>query len=106
MDERILNERRRHRDRPFDIQPMTSATVAHLSRVRFEHEYLPALVAPDVIEANERTYEPNLAEAMRALGLVQRFGVGIGIARKALGSRLSFVVQPSVVIVIVRAEGA
>jgi len=42
---------------------------------------------------------------MRALGLVQRFGVGIGIARKALGARLSFLVQPSVVIATVRAEG-
>jgi ATP-dependent DNA helicase RecG len=61
QDERILNERRRHRDKPFDIQPVTSATVAHLSRVRFEHEYLPALVAPDVIQANERSYEQKLA---------------------------------------------
>lgn len=262
QDERILNERRRHRDRPFDIQPVTSATVAHLSRVRFEHEYLPALVASDVLAANERSYEqklaatkmivdeadpiptvlglltlgtkpsdqipgaygqflrldgtefsspvvdeaavhgtvqeqirrleeklaahnwrsvrfadvvteerhekypaealrqllrnaymhrsyetthapvrvywfddrieitspggpfgsvtaenfgrpgiadyrnPNLAEAMRALGLVQRFGVGIDIARKALGNRLSFEVQPGVVIAIVRTEAA
>jgi len=261
QDERILNERRRHRDRPFDIQPITSATMAHLSRIRFELEYLPALVAPDVLQANDRSYEqklaatkmivdesdsiptvlglltlsnkpsdqipgawgqflrlagieisapivdeetvygtvsdqirrleeklaahnlrsvrfadvvteerhekypaealrqllrnaymhrsyettnapirvywfddrieitspggpygsvtlenfgqpgiadyrnPNLAEAMRALGLVQRFGIGIGIARKALGTRLSFSVQPSVVISIVRAEG-
>lgn len=261
QDERILNERRRHRDRPFDIQPVPSARLAQLSRVRFEHEYLPALVAPDVIEANERTYEqklaatkmivdeaepiptvlgiltlgnkpadqipgawgqflrlagtdisspvvdeavvhgtvsdqlrrleeklaahnwqsvrfadvvteqrhehypaealrqllrnaymhrsyeatnapirvywfddrieitspggpygsvtlenfgqpgiadyrnPNLAEAMRAMGWVQRFGAGIGIARKALGNRLSFAVQPSVVIAIVKAEG-
>jgi len=61
QDERILNERRRHRDKPFDIQPIPSATVAQLSRVRFEHEYLPALVAPDVIEANERSYEQKLA---------------------------------------------
>lgn len=47
---------------------------------------------------------PNLAEAMRALGWVQRFGAGIGIARKALGERLSFMVQPSVVIAIIRSE--
>jgi ATP-dependent DNA helicase RecG len=260
QDERILNERRRHRDKPFDIQPLNSAVMSHLSRVRFEHEYLPALVASDVIQANERSYEqklaatkmivdeadpiptvlgllvlgnkpsdqipgaygqflrlagtdisspvvdeavvhgtvsdqirrleeklaahnmrgvrfadvvteeiheqypaealrqllrnaymhrsfesthapirvywyddrieitspggpygsvtlenfgqpgmadyrnPNLAEAMRALGWVQRFGAGIGIARKALGKRLSFVVQPSVVVAIVQAE--
>lgn len=61
QDERILNERRRHRDQPFDIQPITSATMAHLSRVRFELEYLPALVAPDVLQANERSYEQKLA---------------------------------------------
>lgn len=61
QDERILNERRRHHDRPFDIQAVPSANVAQLSRVRFEHEYLPALVAPEVIEANERTYEQKLA---------------------------------------------
>ncbi|MGI9212764.1 MAG: ATP-binding protein [Methylococcaceae bacterium] len=258
--ERILNERRRHRDKPFDIQPITAATLTQLSRVRFEHEYLPALVAPDMIEANERSYEqklaatkmivdeadpiptvlglltlgnkpsdqipgawgqflrlagidiaspvvdetavygtvsdqirrleekldahnlrsirfvdvvteerhekypaealrqllrnaymhrsyetthapirvywyddrieitspggpygsvtlenfgqpgiadyrnPNLAEAMHALGWVQRFGAGIGIARKALGNRLSFSVQPGMVIAVVRAE--
>lgn len=61
QDERILNERRRHRDKPFDIQPVPSASMAQLSRVRFEHEYLPALVAPDVIDANERSYEQKLA---------------------------------------------
>lgn len=61
QDERILNERRRHRDKPFDIQPIASATIAYLSRVRFEHEYLPALVAPDVLEANDRSYEQKLA---------------------------------------------
>jgi ATP-dependent DNA helicase RecG len=61
QDERILNERRHHRDKPFDIQPVPSASLAQLSRVRFEHEYLPALVAPDVLEANERSYEQKLA---------------------------------------------
>ncbi|MFA7505467.1 MAG: ATP-binding protein [Burkholderiaceae bacterium] len=61
QDERILNERRRHRDKPFDIQPVPAANLAQLSRVRFEHEYLPALVAPDVIEANDRSFEQKLA---------------------------------------------
>ena len=36
---------------------------------------------------------PNLAEALHALGFVQRFGAGIAIARKALGGRLRFEVQ-------------
>ncbi|MDR2880493.1 MAG: putative DNA binding domain-containing protein [Azoarcus sp.] len=61
QDERILNERRRHRDRPFDVQPRYEAGLDDLDRVRFEHEYLPALVAKDVLEANERSYEQKLA---------------------------------------------
>lgn len=61
QDERILNERRRYRDRPFDIQPVPSANLSHLSRVLFEHEYLPALVAPDVLAANDRSHEQRLA---------------------------------------------
>jgi ATP-dependent DNA helicase RecG len=49
QDERILNERRRHRDRPFDVQPVADATLDELDRLRFEQEYLPALVARDVL---------------------------------------------------------
>ena len=61
QDERILNERRRHRDRPFDVQPVPSATLGDLDRGRFESEYLPAAVAPDVLEANDRSLEQRLA---------------------------------------------
>ena len=61
QDERILNERRRHRDRPFDVQPVPSAAITDLDRNRFEREYLPAAVAPDVLAANDRTTEERLA---------------------------------------------
>ncbi|WP_297498845.1 ATP-binding protein [Ferrovum sp.] len=61
QDERILNERRRHRDRPFDIQPIVDATLDDLDRLRFEQEYLPSVVARDVLVANERTHEQRLA---------------------------------------------
>lgn len=44
---------------------------------------------------------PNLAEALRALGFVQRFGAGIALARKALGNRLHFDVQQGFVAAIV-----
>lgn len=60
QDERILNERRRHRDRPFDVQPMRDADLGELDRLRFEQEYLPALVARDVLLANDRSYEQKL----------------------------------------------
>ncbi len=61
QDERILNERRRHRDRPYDIQPVREATLEDLDRLRFEQEYLPALVARDVLAVNDRSLEQRLA---------------------------------------------
>ena len=61
QDERILNEKRRFRDIPFDIQPVPSATVADLNKTSFEAEYLPRAVAPDVLDANDRSYEQRLA---------------------------------------------
>ena len=47
---------------------------------------------------------PNLAEALRALGYVQRFGAGMTIAKKHLGSRLEFQVQPEFVAAIISRE--
>jgi ATP-dependent DNA helicase RecG len=61
QDERILNEKRRHRDRPFDVQAVPSATLTDLNRLLFEEAYLPAAAAPDILEANDRTYEQRLA---------------------------------------------
>ncbi len=61
QDERVLNERRRHRDRPFDVQRLPSVTLADLDLRRFEDEYLAAAVAPDVLAANERTQTERLA---------------------------------------------
>jgi len=61
QDERILTEKRRHRDRPFDIQPIRSAKVGDLDQRRFEEEYLPAAFAEEVLAANDRTHEQRLA---------------------------------------------
>lgn len=61
QDERILNEKRRYRDLPFDIQPVPSASLTDLSGRLFEDEYLPSAVAPDLLAANDRTYEQRLA---------------------------------------------
>jgi ATP-dependent DNA helicase RecG len=47
---------------------------------------------------------PNLAEALRALGYVQRFGAGIAIARKALGDRLHYEIQPGFVAAIIHGD--
>lgn len=61
QEERILNERRRHRNLPFDMYPVPSAKLGDLSRLVFENEYLPAAYAPDVLEENGRSYEERLA---------------------------------------------
>ena len=61
QEERILNEKRRHKNIPFDIHPIPGASLDDLSRVIFENEYLPAAFADDVLEANDRTYEERLA---------------------------------------------
>ena len=61
QDERILNEKRRFRDCPFELQPLPSAPLSAINRLYFEQEYLPHAFAPDVLEANERSYEQRLA---------------------------------------------
>jgi len=61
QEERILNERRRYRDIPFDVQPLPSCDLSGLSRVLFEQEYLPNAVAPDILATNERSYKEKLA---------------------------------------------
>lgn len=61
QDERILNERRRHRDQPFDVHLLPSAGLNDLDLLRFGQEYLPSLVAPDVLAVNERSELQRLA---------------------------------------------
>lgn len=63
QDERILNEKRRYRDLPFDAQPVPSAGLSDLNRRSFEEEYLLSAVAPDILAMNDRTYEQRLASA-------------------------------------------
>ena len=61
QDERILVERCRHKNIPFDIRAIPSAKLGDISRTLFETAYLPAAFADDVLQANDRTYEERLA---------------------------------------------
>lgn len=61
QDERILNERRRNGDRPYDSRPVPSASLEDLDRRFFEGEYLPSAFAADILLANDRSYEERLA---------------------------------------------
>ncbi|MCX6030112.1 MAG: putative DNA binding domain-containing protein [Chloroflexi bacterium] len=65
-EERRLSERRRWRDLPYDQQPMPPATIADLDLDLFRRDYLPAAVAPEVLEENRRGTEDQLA-ALRFL---------------------------------------
>lgn len=60
-DERRLAEKRRSRDLPFDISPVTSATKVDLDLDLFERVYLPSSIAPDVLEQNKRSRKDQLA---------------------------------------------
>ncbi|HRI71287.1 MAG TPA: ATP-binding protein [Polyangium sp.] len=60
-DERILNEKRRNRDLPFDLHSIPSASLNVLDRSFYEGDYLPAAVAPEILAANGRSYEERLS---------------------------------------------
>jgi len=42
------------RDRPFDIQPLPSSRISDLDRYYYESKNLPATVAADILEGNDR----------------------------------------------------
>jgi ATP-dependent DNA helicase RecG len=79
QDERILNEKRRHRDRPFDIQPLPSATLADLDRRFFEETYLPAAFAPEILEANDRSFEQRLAATKMIVSADEPMPTALGL---------------------------
>lgn len=60
QEERILIEKRVARAHTFDVLPFSEASLADLS-VRLFGEYRAQVIAPEVIEANHRTIEEQLA---------------------------------------------
>jgi ATP-dependent DNA helicase RecG len=60
QEERLLAEKRRARDLPFDIQAVSSATIDDLNLEFFKNIYLPLALAPDVIEQNGRSRDQQL----------------------------------------------
>ena len=61
QDERVLNEKRRHGDRPFDVAPIPTAGLPDLNLTQFENEYLPAAFSDEILAANDRTLHDQLA---------------------------------------------
>ena len=85
QDERVLNERRRHRDLPFDLQPVSFATLADLNRSVFETEYLPGAFSADALEANHRSYEERLSACRMIEGVDNAIPTVLGSL--AIGNR-------------------
>ena len=61
QDESILNEKRRSGDLPFDLCSIPTAGVSDLNLVQFRYEYLPQAFSAELLEANERTLNEQLA---------------------------------------------
>lgn len=62
-DERRLDEKRRSRDLPYDIKPLTGFGIDVIDELYFLRTYLPSSVSSDILEQNERTFEERLLAA-------------------------------------------
>jgi ATP-dependent DNA helicase RecG len=65
-EEKVLAERRRYRDLPFDLNPISTATINDLDLDLFERQYLRLAIAPQILEQNTRSIEDKL-KALRFL---------------------------------------
>ena len=63
QEERILNERRRHGGRPFDVARVPGTRVDDFNRRQFEDEYLPNAITREHLWANDRSIGERLAAA-------------------------------------------
>lgn len=94
-DERVLAERRRAFDAPFDSRPVPGATLDELDLDLFRNTYLTAMVDPDVVAENGRPLELQLASLHLArdreptvLGLL---AVGFDPSSRIPGAYVQFV---------------
>ena len=61
QDERILNEKRRYLERPFDLYPVLSSEISDLNLALFSYEYLPKAFSAEILDANDRSLNEQLA---------------------------------------------
>ena len=85
-NKRRLTEKRRWGNVPYDMQGVIGTTVeADLDMPKFQNEYLPAAVSPEVLAENRRDER----EQMKALRLVTQDGIPTVTAILVLGNRPS-----------------
>ncbi len=83
-EERKLIERRRALDLPFDIRAVWEARIEDLDIDLFRRTYLPAAVAPDFIEENQRDVNEQMA-SLRLVSLAGRAPVSTVVGVLVLG---------------------
>lgn len=60
-EERVLFEKRRAGDLPFDLHPLHSANLEDIDSNLFRQEYLPSSISVEILGQNQRTPEEQLA---------------------------------------------
>ncbi len=103
QEERILNERRRFGDRPFDLRPVPSSGIADLSARRFEDEYLPNSVSSETLAENDRSLVQRLAAAKMISSVDEETATALGLLVLGVCPR-DFI--PGAYIQFLRIEGA
>jgi ATP-dependent DNA helicase RecG len=78
-DERRLNERRRAFDQPDDCQVLTHCRLEDLDLNYFQMSFLPQAIARDVLDANGRTVEEQLASCKMIGGVADPHPTVLGL---------------------------
>jgi len=100
-DERRLSERRRAGDLPFDLRPVSTATLDDLQLDVFEREYIPQAFSPETLEQNQRT----VVERLTALRFTDSSGIPSVLGVLVLGKDSRRFI-PGAYIQFLRFEGA
>lgn len=79
QDENILNEKRRHGDCPFDLQPIPITGLSDLNLTQFVNEYLTAAFSDEVLAANDRSLNEQLAATKMIAAADQPVATVLGI---------------------------
>ena len=79
-DERLLTERRRAADLPFDLRPVNGARIEDLDSDSVR-DYLSMAVAPEVLERNTRPLEHQLRSLRLVQGAIPTWGAILALGR-------------------------
>jgi ATP-dependent DNA helicase RecG len=78
-EERRLSEKRQPRDVPFDLRPIHQAGLEDLDRDLFQRVYLPSVLPPEILAANQRSVEDQLSSLRFATTVQPRYPTIVGM---------------------------